>query len=97
MFFRSSVFPLVLMLVCAAYFHKAAELEGKPPFVVPGLSLLLWLSADYFLEWGIVACFMTQVGLFLAMTILNVATDGLRSRKRPEGEKPSEPEGPENG
>ena len=89
-------YRLVLMLVCAAFFLKAAELEGKPRFVAPALSLLLWLSAAYFLKWGIVGCFMTQVGLFVAMTIWNVATDGLRSARRPEDEESSEPEGPED-
>ncbi len=91
-----SMYPLVLMLVCVAFFHKAAELEGKPRFVAPALSLLLWLSAAYFLKWGIVGCIMTQVGLFVAMTIWNVATDDLRVARRTEDEESSEPEGPED-
>ncbi len=74
-------YGLVLMLACVAFFYKAAELEGSRSLVVPGISLLLWLSASYFLNWGLVGCFMTQVVLFVAMTIWKTMTEGRRRPK----------------
>ena len=71
----------VVMIICVVFFHKAAELEGKAQFVAPALSLLLWLSAALALDWGIGGCVLTQVGLFVAWTLWNVATDGRRTSR----------------
>ena len=70
-----------LLIACTAFFYKAAKLEGSSGFVTPFMSLALWLSASYFLGWGLLGCFMTQVFLFVAITIWNILTDKRRKRE----------------
>ncbi len=70
-----------LLIACTAFFYKAAELDGSSGFVTPFMSLALWLSASYFLGWGLLGCFMTQVFLFVAITIWNILTDKRRKRE----------------
>ncbi len=70
-----------LLIACTAFFYKAAELDGSPRFVTPFMSLALWLSASYFLGWGLLGCFMTQVFLFVAITIWNILTDKRRHER----------------
>jgi hypothetical protein len=72
---------LLLMLVCAAIFYKAAQMDNAPRVLWPVLSMLLWVAASLWLEIGIVGCLLLQVGLLAAITGSRLLADRVRSRR----------------
>ena len=60
--------PIVIITVCAAFFWRAAEVEGASRWLWGGLSflisaMLLWLRC------GIAGIFLGQIGLFFGIAI----------------------------
>ena len=60
--------PILIVTVCAAFFWRAAEVEGAPRWLWGGLSflisaMLLWLRC------GIAGIFLGQIGLFFGIAI----------------------------
>jgi hypothetical protein len=62
----------VVLVVCAIFWFKAAELEKVPPWIWTGLSIFTY--AYFWLErgWGILGCLFAQVVLALAIGIFRV-------------------------
>jgi len=73
---------LVLMVVCAAVYFKAAQIDKAPRLLWPTLSILLWAGASFWLDWGIVGCLLSQVGLLAAITCWRLVVTKVKSRRR---------------
>ncbi len=61
-------FGLVIMLACASFYYKAAEMEHASGALWAGLSLLLWLLGAYAFGLGLIGCLVLQLGLFAGLT-----------------------------
>jgi len=77
----SPTFGLLLMLACAVFFYKAAEIEKMSPLLWCASSILLWLCAAFGLGWGIVGCLLVQGGLFAGITCWRLAADARKRRQ----------------
>lgn len=66
---------LVLLLACAAFYYKAAEMEDEPRLLWSGLSVLIYLVTWRVFSWGWMGCLGGQVGLLAAITAVRVLRD----------------------
>jgi hypothetical protein len=68
----------VVLVVCAIFWFKAAQLENIPPWVWAGLSIFtyafLWLDRG----WGILGCLFGQVLLAVGIAIFRVWRESRR-------------------
>ena len=66
---------IALVALSVAFFYKAAELDNASRFLWTGCSIGLWLLCFYLLGRGLLAGVLLQVGLFIAITIINMIRD----------------------
>lgn len=64
-----SLYTVILVLVCAIFYYRAAELEETSGLLWAGLSILVSCVIWLWLHGGFVAVFLGQVGLFVAITL----------------------------
>ncbi len=76
-----------MMVACAVFYYRAAEMEHASGVLWAGSSVGLWFGAAYVLQWGLLGCLATQVALFVGMTIRRMAkikTTNRRTRSEDE-------------
>ena len=66
-------FGFLFMLACVTFYYKAGEMEGSSGFLWGGLSLLFFAVAALRLHFGMIGCLLMQAGLFVVMTVWNLA------------------------
>ena len=71
-FLRLYSFQFLVLLLCAAFYFRAAELEDASGLLWAGLSILVSLVTWVFLSWGLLACLGGQLGLLAAITLLKI-------------------------
>ncbi|HWH70101.1 MAG TPA: hypothetical protein VNT26_12000 [Candidatus Sulfotelmatobacter sp.] len=69
-------FTLILLLVCAAFFYRAGEFEGRSGVAWAGLSAFISVAIWGWLRGGFIAVLLGQIGLFAAIPLY-------RCRKQP--------------
>ena len=62
----------VLLLTCAIFWYRAADLEDAPRFVWSGLSVGIFLLTWRLFGWGWLGCLSGQVGLLAGITLVRV-------------------------
>ncbi len=72
---------LIMMVACAVFYYRAAEMEHASGLLWAGSSVGLWLGAAYVLHWGLLGCLATQVALFVGMTMRRRATIKTKSKR----------------
>ena len=72
-------FEFVLLLVCAVFYYKAADVEDASPFLWSGLSVLVFLVTWRLCGWRLPGNLLGQALLFGAITAVRV----LRDRQKP--------------
>ena len=60
-------FEFVLLLACAVFYYKAAEIEDAPRLLWSGLSVGVYLLTWRVLGWGLLGCLLGQVGLLVGI------------------------------
>ena len=60
--------PIVIIILCAAFFWRAAEVDGAPRWLWAGLSFLISVML-FWLRCGFVGIFLGQIGLFFGIAI----------------------------
>jgi len=65
-------FGILLAVVFAVFFHRAAEFEDESGLLWSGLSVLISVVALFFFGWGLLGCLLSQVGLFVGIGIFRV-------------------------
>ena len=65
---------LLGMGVCAAFFYKAGEAEGRSGTLYALISIIVWLATNRFVPGGVSlwVCLGGQVVLFVVLMIVNV-------------------------
>jgi hypothetical protein len=61
--------PILMMVACAIFFHRAAEFENESSLVWTGLSVVLSAMTLFAFRWGWLGCLLGQAGLFLGIAI----------------------------
>jgi hypothetical protein len=61
-----------MIVVCAIFFHRAAEFENESSLVWTGLSVVISVVTFFFLHWGWLGCLLGQIGLFAGITVLRM-------------------------
>ena len=62
----------VMLLVCAVFYYKAAEMEDASGFLWSALSVGVFVVTWIVLSWGWIGCLLGQVALFTGITIVRV-------------------------
>lgn len=62
----------VMLLACAAFYYKAAEMENSSGFLWSALSVLVFILTWIALSWGWLGCLLGQAGLFVGITVVRV-------------------------
>ncbi len=65
-------FQFFLLLACAAFYYKAAELDKASGLLWAGLSILIFLLTWQLLCWGWLGCLAGQAVLFAGITLVRV-------------------------
>ncbi len=65
-------FQFVMLLACAAFYYKAAEMEDSSGLLWSALSVLVFILTWIVLSWGWLGCLLGQVGLFTGITVVRV-------------------------
>ena len=63
---------LLLLILCAVIFYKAAEMEDASGGLWAALSVGVYAVTWFVLGWGFLLCFLGQVGLFVGITIFKM-------------------------
>ena len=63
---------IVLIIICAAFFYRAAEFEDESTLLWAGLSVLASALTFGFFHWGWLGCLLGQAGLFAGITIIRM-------------------------
>jgi uncharacterized membrane protein YobD (UPF0266 family) len=61
--------PILMIVVCAIFFHRAAEFENESSLVWTGLSVVISVMTLFVFHWGWLGCLLGQAGLFLGIAI----------------------------
>jgi hypothetical protein len=69
MFYR---LQFVMLLCCAAFYYKAAEIENAPPILWSGLSVLIFLTTWLVLHWATLGNLLGQAALLAAITVFRL-------------------------
>jgi len=64
--------PILIIVACAIFFHRAAEFENESSLVWTGLSVVISAVTFFFLHWGWLGCLLGQAGLFLGIAIFRM-------------------------
>jgi len=62
--------PILMMVACAIFFHRAAEFENESSLVWTGLSVVISAVTLFAFHWGWLGCLLGQAGLFLGIAII---------------------------
>ncbi|MGD0651596.1 MAG: hypothetical protein ABSA97_10740 [Verrucomicrobiia bacterium] len=62
----------VVLLACAAFYYKAAQMEGSSGLLWSALSVVVFILTWIVLSWGWLGCLLSQVGLFAGITVVRV-------------------------
>ncbi len=62
-------FTFVLLLACAVFYYRVGEFEGSSGLAWAALSVLISVAVWRWLNGGFIAVLLSQVGLFLAITL----------------------------
>jgi hypothetical protein len=65
-------YQFVIMLACAVFYYRAADIEDAPQLLWAGLSVLLYLLTWLWLGWGVLANLLAQVALLIGIAIVRV-------------------------
>ena len=69
---RSHLIPGLLIAACAAFFYRAAEIDGYSGVLWGGFSILISLGVYLGLNAGLFGIVLGQLGLFAAITLFRV-------------------------
>ncbi len=61
---------VVVLVACATFYYRAAELERESGILWAGLSVLVFLLGWLALGWGLLGCIGGQVALFIGITLV---------------------------
>jgi hypothetical protein len=61
--------PILMIVACAIFFHRAAEFENESSLVWTGLSVVISVMTLFVFRWGWLGCLLGQAGLFLGIAI----------------------------
>jgi hypothetical protein len=61
--------PILMIVACAIFFHRAAEFENESSLVWTGLSVVISVMTLFVFRWGWLSCLLGQAGLFLGIAI----------------------------
>jgi hypothetical protein len=64
--------PILIIVICAIFFHRAAEFENESSLVWTGLSVVISVMTLFVFRWGWLGCLLGQAGLFLGITIFRM-------------------------
>jgi hypothetical protein len=64
--------PILMIVACAIFFHRAAEFENESSLVWTGLSVVISVVTLFFLHWSWLGCLLGQIGLFAGITVLRM-------------------------
>jgi hypothetical protein len=65
-------FAILLIVVFAVFFHRAAEFENKSGLLWSGLSILVSVVTLFFFHWGWPGALLGQAGLFVGIGIFRM-------------------------
>jgi hypothetical protein len=65
-------FTILLVVVFAVFFYRAAEFENESGLLWSGLSVLVSVVALFFFHWSWLGCLLGQAGLFVGIGIFRV-------------------------
>ena len=63
---------ILLVVVFAVFFYRAAEFENESGLLWCGLSVLVSVVALFFFHWGWLGTLLGQAGLFVGITIFRM-------------------------
>jgi len=63
-------FEFWLLLACASFYYKAAEMENSSGVLWAGLSVLVFVVTWIVLSWGLLGCLAGQIALFVLIAIV---------------------------
>jgi hypothetical protein len=61
--------PILIIIACAIFFHRAAEFEDESTLIWMGLSLLVSALTWFLFHWSWLGSVLGQAGLFIGITI----------------------------
>lgn len=64
--------PILLGVVFAVFFYRAAEFEDAPSLVWSGLSVIISVATLFWLHWGLLGAILAQGGLFIGITLVRI-------------------------
>lgn len=73
---------LLVCVICASFFVKGARLDDRSPLVWGGLSLAAWLCATWLLGGGRMLGILSQVLLFVGITLHDARRDQAAPTRR---------------
>jgi hypothetical protein len=65
-------FTILLIVVFAVFFYRAAEFEDESGLLWSGLFILIFVTTLFFFHWGLLGNLLGQVGLFVGIGIFRV-------------------------
>jgi hypothetical protein len=65
-------FAILLIVIFAIFFYRAAEFENESGLLWCGLSVLVSVVALFFCGWGWLGCLLSQAGLFVGIGIFRM-------------------------
>ena len=63
---------IVLCVVSAVFFYRAAEFENEPGLIWSGLSVVISVATLFWLHGGWLGTILTQAGLFVGITLFRM-------------------------
>ena len=69
---------IVLLIICAVVFYKAAEMEDAPGILWASLSVAVFLLTSAVLHWGLLGCVLGQILLFVGIGVFKMLRDSRR-------------------
>ena len=65
-------FAILLIVVFAVFFYRAAEFENKSGLLWSGLSILISVLTLFVFSWGLFGTLLGQAGLFVGIDIFRM-------------------------
>ena len=72
-------FDFVLLLACAVFYYKAAEIENVSGVWWAAISVVLFLFTWRILGWGLLGNFLGQAGLLGGITLVRALLDNQKN------------------
>jgi hypothetical protein len=60
--------PILIIVLFAVFYHRAASFENESSLVWVGLSLLISVLTWFVFKWGMLISVLAQAGLFIGIT-----------------------------